>query len=84
MNNEEIKNEKPKKRRISFAVLYVGSALAFLVVLLIGFSLLLKIYLPESEEDKSPEYGRVNGLQELATDFAVRDDWAEQGNQRRV
>ncbi|HJN24001.1 MAG TPA: hypothetical protein QF509_08855 [Rhodospirillales bacterium] len=97
MNNGENKKGEAKKKKISFAVLYVGSALAFLVILLIGFSLLLTIYLPDKEKGEAPrQYGKATELQKvaskekspvmpaLATEFAAEGDWAEQSSHWRV
>ncbi len=79
-----------KKKYSRFAVYYVVSALASLIILLIGFSYLIATYLPEEEESApKPKYGEANGLREvatkgkssitpvLATDFAVGSDWVE-------
>ncbi len=82
---------RKKEKYSRFAIYYVVSALASLIILLIGFSYMIATYLPEEGEESAPKpkYGEANGLREvatkgkssitpvLATDFAVGGDWVE-------
>ncbi len=62
-----MKNGEVKKGYSRFAVLYVGSALIFLVILLLGFTYLILTYLPDKGRDQNskPKYGQAYELQKV-------------------